>query len=221
MCWCLKKTLKRKKVSDKEQEQCGGRVEVLIGDNLVKRMGQALQRAVAPGVLPAISGQCQLEEGEELGQQLLRVNSLEIIEEASTPAAAAKATAASPKATPVSPKSDPASPQSGGGAPELVTSPAKNTQCGARCQRADPSLPPRNAFGTSTNLTSPGDKLGSDAPHQPGPAPGLSFAPKRLRTAHIGATTLPNLNIGAFTAKGWTVHDLSGVSQPSWTRHRG
>jgi len=42
-------------------------------------MGQALQRAVAPGVLPAISGQChQSEEGEE---QLLRVNSLEIIED--------------------------------------------------------------------------------------------------------------------------------------------
>ena len=42
-------------------------------------MGQALQRAVAPGVLPAISGQChQEEEGEELGQQLLRVNSLEM-----------------------------------------------------------------------------------------------------------------------------------------------
>ena len=46
-------------------------------------MGQALQRAVAPGVLPAISGQChQSEEGEEMmGQQLLRVNSLEIIED--------------------------------------------------------------------------------------------------------------------------------------------
>ena len=42
-------------------------------------MGQALQRAVAPGVLPAISGQChQSEESEE---QLLRVNSLEIIED--------------------------------------------------------------------------------------------------------------------------------------------
>ena len=46
-------------------------------------MGQALQRAVAPGVLPAISGPChQSEEGEEMmGQQLLRVNSLEIIED--------------------------------------------------------------------------------------------------------------------------------------------
>ena len=41
-------------------------------------MGQALQRAVAPGVLPAISGQCHQEESEELGQQLLRVNSLEM-----------------------------------------------------------------------------------------------------------------------------------------------
>ena len=114
-----------------------------------------------------------------------------------------------------------ASPQSGGGAPLLVTSPAKNTQCGARCHKALPSLPPRNAFGISTSLTNPGDKLGSDAPHQPGPAPGLSFAPKRLLTAQIGATTFPNLNIGAVTAKGWTVHDLSGVSQPSWTRQRG
>ena len=50
----------------------------------MQTMGQALQRAVAPGVLPAISGQCQLEEGEHLGHQLLRVNSLEIIEEAET-----------------------------------------------------------------------------------------------------------------------------------------
>ena len=41
-------------------------------------MGQALQRAVAPGVLPAISGQCHQEESGELGQQLLRVNSLEM-----------------------------------------------------------------------------------------------------------------------------------------------
>ena len=42
-------------------------------------MGQALQRAVAPGVLPAISGQChQEEESDQLGQQLLRVNSLEV-----------------------------------------------------------------------------------------------------------------------------------------------
>ena len=121
----------------------------------------------------------------------------------------------------VNPEFAAASPQSGGGAPLLVTSPAKKTQCGARCQSADPSFPPRNAFGISTNLTSPGDKLGSDAPHQPGPAPGLSFAPKRRLTAQIGATTFPNLNIGAFTAKGWTVHDLSGVSQPSWTRQRG
>ena len=44
-------------------------------------MGQALQRAVAPVVLPAIAGQWQLEEAEELDQQLLRVNSLEDIEE--------------------------------------------------------------------------------------------------------------------------------------------
>ena len=35
-------------------------------------MGQALQRAVAPGVLPAISGQChQEEESGDLGQQLI------------------------------------------------------------------------------------------------------------------------------------------------------
>lgn len=44
-------------------------------------MGQALQRAVAPVVLPAIAGQWQLEEAEDLEQQLLRVNSLEDIEE--------------------------------------------------------------------------------------------------------------------------------------------
>ena len=38
-------------------------------------MGQALQRAVAPGVLPAISGQChQEEESDQLGQQLLSLD---------------------------------------------------------------------------------------------------------------------------------------------------
>ena len=38
-------------------------------------MGQALQRAVAPGVLPAISGQChQEEESYQLGQQLLSLD---------------------------------------------------------------------------------------------------------------------------------------------------
>ena len=47
-------------------------------------MGQALQRAVAPGVLPAISGQCQQTEEEEEGPQLLRGNSLEILEETET-----------------------------------------------------------------------------------------------------------------------------------------